>query len=304
LLDFLSRTGSRKVNRKVAENLIKCGALDFTGEPRASLYASIDALMGTAEGTQRDRLAGQTSMFDVFKDKAQVSATYGLPRIPEWSEKEKLIHEKESLGVYLSSHPLEPYRERLALVTTDTTETVKERRSGDMVVLGGIASEIKETNTKKGERMAFIRLSDLDGSIEVIVFSDLYRKSREMIVSEGPIVVKGRLDADADDEKPKLVAEEIALFKEAKDIKDSRKMKEGRKAHIRVRTEDVGEKDFADLRQALKDSPGATPVFLHLVYPGGREVVIGLSEELKMGVSKEAVESIKKTLPGAEVSFS
>ena len=132
--------------------------------------------MDTAQSVQRDRMDGQESIFDVLGTPAQTKPKQrpGETDFVEWTDKEELAFEKETLGVYISSHPLEGHVSDLERVTTDTTEELKDRRTDQCVTVGGVVSECKLINTRKGDRMAFVRIEDLHGSVEAIVFSDLY----------------------------------------------------------------------------------------------------------------------------------
>ncbi|MEE9543616.1 MAG: DNA polymerase III subunit alpha, partial [Thermodesulfobacteriota bacterium] len=227
LLDFLSRADSRKVNKKVAESLIKCGAFDFTGKKRSEIFASLERQMDTAQSMQRDRLDGQESIFDVLGTQVPPGAELKVDYV-EWTDKERLFFEKETLGVYLSSHPLEGHASDLERVTTDTTEALKDRRSNEIVSVGGVVSECKIIITKKGKRMAFVRIEDLHGSVETVVFSDLFNKSIELLELDKLIVISGRVDRG--DEAVKIIADKITLLEEAEEIVV-------KKVHIIARTE-------------------------------------------------------------------
>jgi DNA polymerase-3 subunit alpha len=308
LIDFLSRVDPRKVNKKVVESLIKCGAFDFSSQKRARLMAALDASMETAQGLQRDRSIGQKSIFDVLANSGSGRGvdhtSLNTPDVAEWTEKELLSYEKETLGFYISSHPLKGHERELEHYTTDTTDTLRERRAKEEVVIGGMVVESRETTTKKGGRMAFLRLEDLKGSVEVIVFSDLYRKSKEIIDSGSPIVVVGKLERDSvrqevtriEKEEFKIIATEIMPLTEAK-------KKRPKKAHIMAPTDHLEPSSLKGLKDVLKAHPGASQVFLHLLYPGGREVVLSLPDELKIDPAEKTFDEIKKILGGVEIRF-
>jgi DNA polymerase-3 subunit alpha len=316
LIDFLSRVDSRKVNKKVVESLIKCGAFDFSGQTRARLMFSLDASMEIAQGLQRDRSIGQKSIFDVIGSSGGGSggSSGDVPgvditrvdtrEVGEWTEKELLSYEKETLGFYISSHPLKGHERELALYTTNTTDTLRERKANEVVAVGGMVVESRETKTKKGGRMTFLRLEDLMGSVEVIVFTDLYRKSKEIIDSKVPIVVVGRLDRDsirdedtrAETEECKIIATDIMLLSEAK-------KKRPKKAHILAPAVHLEPTSLEGLKDVLKAHPGVSQVFLHLLYPEGREVVLSLPGEFKIDPAQKTVDEIKKILAGAEIRF-
>jgi DNA polymerase-3 subunit alpha len=307
LVDFLSRVDSRKVNKKVVESLIKCGAFDFTGQTRAGLMASLDASMETAQGLQRDRSIGQKSIFDVLGGSGggqavDIAPVNNTPEVDEWTEKELLSYEKEILGFYISSHPLKGYEKELSDYTTHMTDTLRKVRANEEVKIGGMVVESRETTTKKGARMTFLRLEDLKGSVEVIVFSDLYRKSREIIDSESPILVAGRVERDSirqDDsrtekEECKIIATDIMLLTEAKGNRP-------KKTHILAQTANLEPTSLEGLKDVLKAHPGASQVFLHLIYPEGREVVVSLPDEFKIDPVKKTFDEVKKVITGTEI---
>jgi DNA polymerase-3 subunit alpha len=296
LLEFLSRVDSRKVNKKVVEALIKCGAFDFAGEPRARLFAALDPLMSAAESLQRDRASGQQSMFGALGGGANSPASLGaapaMPRVSEWPDREKLSYEKEALGVYISSHPLEGHASELERVTTHTTEMLDEVKSGDVVTVGGVVTEKKEITTKKGDRMAFVRVEDLYGSVEAVVFSDLYKAQRELFESDRLVVLTGRVDKG--DDAVKIVAEDILPLEDAKTIKV-------KNVHILAGVDEINGARLTELKGILESQPGASPVYLHLLFPDKRDVVIGLPSRLNIRPREETLKKIKRAVKGAEI---
>ncbi|MBI5469657.1 MAG: DNA polymerase III subunit alpha [Deltaproteobacteria bacterium] len=299
LVDFLCRVDSRKVNKKVIESLIKCGAFDFTKSTRAHLFGSLEGAMEVAQSVQRDKELGQSSLFDVLgggaKGKPPLKTMPEPGQTPEWPEKELLTYEKETLGFYFSSHPLASYKKELEMYTGGPIETIRDRNNNDEVTVGGIITELKEITTKKGDRMAFIRVEDLTGFVEVVVFSDLYKKAREFVTADKPVIVIGRLDKEEDDVK--MVATDITPLEDAKKIE--KKIKP-RNTHIMAPTVGLGSEKFSELRKIIEDNPGTSPVFLHLLYPDDREVVIGLNG-LKLAPTEEAISLIRELFGNAEV---
>ncbi|MEE9614688.1 MAG: DNA polymerase III subunit alpha, partial [Thermodesulfobacteriota bacterium] len=154
LMDFMSRVDLRKSNKKVVESLIKCGAFDFTKSSRAALMASLDRSLETAQRIHKDRELGQTSLFgDAGGGNGADAVREADPvqDLPEWPDKELLAYEKETLGFYISSHPLTGRAKELELRASDTTGSLKDRRQGSEVSLGGMIAGIRETRTKKGD---------------------------------------------------------------------------------------------------------------------------------------------------------
>ena len=314
LEDFLARIDSRKVNKKVIESLIKSGSFDSTSKTRRELLSSLEASMEMAQGMQREKAAGQTSLFGSFaafaKEPPPSSFIHGAGAgVKELDEKELLSFEKETLGFYITSHPLYSYEKELSLYATDTTESVREKKTGEETAIAGIVTQKRETITKKGARMAFLRLEDLKGGVEVIVFSDLYGKNLDIINSDSPLLVSGRVERDSASvereridgvpevsEECRIVATDIMLLEDAKS-------KKTKKVHILLPTASVGQETFDSIKALLKKHPGASPVFLHLVYPEDREVVVSLPDELKIDPGADILSFIKEISPGADVRF-
>ncbi len=300
LVDFLSKVDTRKVNKKVAEALVKCGAFDSIGEGRATLLSSLEASMEAASGVQRDRDLGQKSIFEILGQgsaaQAQFKPAFGAaPEATKTTDKEILSYEKESLGFYLSAHPIESCREELAERTTCAVEDVAGLNDRDEVVIGGIVAGVREMTTKKGDKMAFVRIEDLTGSVEAIVFSDLLKKTREIIATDAPIAVQGRIDKE--DDEVKIVALGIVLLKDAKKTAKKQKLKN---IHIRIPADSIDEEKLTVLRDRLMANPGQSPVFLHIADADG-VVVVAAGDGLKADPTQGLAEIITGVFAGASV---
>ncbi|HBG45997.1 MAG TPA: DNA polymerase III subunit alpha [Deltaproteobacteria bacterium] len=298
MLDFLSRVDSRKVNKKVIESLIRCGAFDFTKEKRAQLMAELDPTVEAAQSMQRDRELGQSSLFDAFGGGGggeAVKPSINVPRVIEWENKELLAYEKETLGFYFSAHPLSGYKRELALYAT-AIDSLSEKKNEDEVTIGGIIAELKEITTKKGDRMAFARIEDLTGSVEAVIFSDLYKKVRDVISSGSPLIVSGRLDKEEDEVK--LIATGMVPIEEA----GGQQLK-SRNTHIHAPVDGLTAEKLMELKKVIQEHPGTSTVIVHLVYPDNGSVIIGVNESLKMSPQESAVARIKELIDGAQVEI-
>jgi DNA polymerase-3 subunit alpha len=309
LLDFLVRIDSRKVNKKVAESLIKAGAFDFTGNAgpkRALLFSSLPSAMEAAQKVQRDREIGQGSIFEMLEDRPADATLAVSVRIPgaiaettgceEWTEAELLSAEKETLGFYFSSHPLLSYKEELKAYTTAAVEDLGNRANNETVTVGGMKTAIREVTTKKGARMAFLTLEGLSGAVEVVVFPELYKNASDALSSDSPLLVIGRLEKD--EESVKIIAGEITLLENAKDVADKIK---ARNTHILAQSEGLSADKLERLKEILKRHPGSSPVFLHLIYPDDREVVMSLPDEFKVSPLDETFSEIEGLSGGIEI---
>ncbi|MCC6503128.1 MAG: DNA polymerase III subunit alpha [Deltaproteobacteria bacterium] len=299
LLEFLSRIDSRKVNKKVIESLIKCGAFDFTKEKRAQLMAELDPTMEAAQSMQRDKEAGQSSLFDAFGtgSKPSASPSINAPRVSEWSDKELLSYEKETLGFYLSSHPLTGHKRELDLYAVHI-ESLIEKNNEDEVTIGGIITGLKEIMTKKGDRMAFVTIEDLTGSVEAVIFSDLYKKVRDLVTSDHVLLVSGKLDKE--EEAVKLMASSIIPIEEAGAADNKLK---ARNTHIHAPVEGLSQEKLSELKKIIQENPGNSQVILRLIYPDNGSVIIGVNDGLRMSPLEPVVTRIKELIDGAQVEI-
>ncbi len=286
LFDFCERVDLRKVNRRVIESLIKCGAFDSTGARRAQLMAVLDEALETGQRMGRDREAGQGSIFDLLGSSGQSAAPEtALPPLPEWDERDKLVYEKEALGFYITGHPLSAYTEDIKRLSTVDTVTIQAAGDGMKVRLAGLPTEVKEKITKKGDRMAFVRMEDLKGSLEMIVFPDCYSASADFLKAESPVLVKGVVDKD--ERGVKLKATQIAPLDQAAHTMTSR---------LRLKVEATGfTRDImVQLRQTLEKHRGSCRVSLHLSVPGKGEAVLALPDHYRVEPSAGFTEAVNE----------
>jgi len=212
LTDLCTRIDLRLANRKVLEALIKVGALRAFGHP-AQLLLGLDDAIGSAQATQRDRITGQTSLFDLGAAEADILER-PLPAATEVPVRERLRWEKELLGLYLSEHPMGEVAEQVGRYVNAYSGDLKdESLDGQRVVVGGIVTGIRTVITKRQESMAIATLEDLQGSIEVVVFPRLYETTRPTWRDGSILLVAGRVDHKG--EEVSLLADLVADWDEA-----------------------------------------------------------------------------------------
>lgn len=283
LFDFCERVDSRRVNRRVLESLIKCGAFDSTKAARAALMTALDQAIELGGSRQRDRLSGQTSLFDCVD--TQVTHGCELPDVSEWGERQLLAYEKESLGFYITGHPLAQYEELLAQYANADTASICEAKDRQELKLGGIVAAKREITTKRGDLMGFVTLEDLKGTAEVIVFSDVYAEASQLIKGDRPLFVIG--NADSDGENVKLIATKIILL-------DDVAMHLTKSVHFFLHEPEVNQQHLAQLKNVLTRFPGDCPSFVHLVVPDKSETVLALPRELKVAATPQLVMNVNK----------
>lgn len=224
LFDFCCRVESSACNRLALEALIKCGAMDSMPGNRAQKLAVVDHAIEMGQSMARDRAAGQINLFGDVAVSVQIAAP-SLPPLDEHAPQERLIMEREYLGLYISDHPINAYLKTLTEFRTASVEELGESREGDEVVIGGMLTGVKPYTTKNGKVMGFLSLDDLTGTLEVTAFSDIYDKYTHYLKSDAIVLIKGTVDlgggrsnsstASSDDDEeqtvePKLLAIAIA----------------------------------------------------------------------------------------------
>jgi DNA polymerase-3 subunit alpha len=254
--DFTDRVDPQVVNKRALESLVKCGALDSTGASRRGMFEVLENALSWGGRQQADRLAGQSSIFDLGGDEGAAPQEVHHPPIPleEYEKGELLRLEKETLGLYVSEHPLDAIRDQLRRSVDVPLAELERRRDGEILTIAGIVSTLKQLTTKKGDPMVFARLDDLTGSAEVVVFNSVYTASRELLEADRILVVKGRVDHKQEGET-KLIAIEVAEFELTRPPEEVRLKVDARRAPAGL---------VRDLSHVVKDFPGEAKVVLAL----------------------------------------
>ncbi len=214
--DFCERVDSRAVNKRAIECLVKCGALDSTGASRKGMLEALPAAQSAGQKAQEDAQMGQGSIFDFGNDAgggATQSQSHHRPPIStaEFDRAELLAMEKETLGTYLSSHPLSEVRDALSARVDCTLAELARKPDGAWVTVGGIVVDCKKIRTKSGSQMLFATLDDVEGQVEMLVFKADQADSAATIVPDAVVLVRGRID-HKDRGETKLVVQEAERF--------------------------------------------------------------------------------------------
>ena len=309
LFDFCRRVDMTAVNRRVIENLIKCGAYDSTHVSRARMFGALDDAMKAGQAHQRDQASNQIDIFGMLGTPSKGAKNAGdvYPQVVEWSSQEMLAFEKEALGFYITGHPLDKYDRALKKIVNGTIAALKEKSTSGEVRLGGVVSALKLRNTKKGERYGNFNLEDKTGFIEVIAWPDTYKKCAMLLGADDPIFVKGRLEVGED--RMQVIANEVVPLAEAvKNHKNGyadgngKSNGNGEKVHLYVRETEVSADELVRLRDTLLDYPGRSTVLLHMLAAGQGETVIELPDQVRIASTPE-LEATVERLFGARVSF-
>ncbi|MDY0185033.1 MAG: DNA polymerase III subunit alpha [Desulfuromonadaceae bacterium] len=295
LHDFCERVELGKVNKKVVEALVCCGALDSLGGKRAQYMAVLEDAMEIGQKIQRERQQGQESLFEIDEMLSHGSNGYAdLPALEEWTDKELLLREKEALGFYITGHPLSRYAADIkSFATCDSAGLVDMPDKAEVRVCGMVAGS-KELITKKGDRMAFVTLEDLAGSVEVVVFPEAFQAAAEYLEGDEPLMVYGTLDAGEDNSK--ILANEIIPLQMVKERQTS-------KVKIRLSTPGLTEDHLRQLKHTIMRYSGTCRVELMVVVPNRSETSILAAQELGVAASDEFVQAVESLFGYNVVTF-
>jgi len=274
--DFCLRVDTQRVNRRVLEQLVKCGAFDSIHSCRSAVMAALDDALDKAQAVQRDRQSGQINMFDLLKPRKKAGAS-ALPEVPDWDGRQTLQFEKEALGFYISGHPLDSYAEQISKLCTADTQSVKEKKDGAEVVLCGMISIVKELTTKKGDRMAFLAIEDKEGVLEVVAFSETFMQSRDLLQTDEPLVVVGKVQHD--EKGSKIIANHVLSLEDAQ-------VQTVEEVRIRLMADALDRDGLTRLRHLLISHPGGCRILLHLQVADTGEAVIAVSDKLTVSPTK------------------
>lgn len=221
LEDFVDRMAGKEVNRRTIESFIKSGAMDSMPGTRKQKYLVSGDLLDQKNKEKKNTMAGQISMFDIVDEDEKKNFRVSFPNVGEYSKEELLAFEKETLGVYVSGHPLEAYeglwQKNVSAKTTDFVVDEETGRAavedGARVVLGGMITQKTIKTTRSNQVMAFVTLEDMAGSVEVLVFPKDYEKHRGILNTDAKVFMRGRVSL-GDEPVGKLIAERILPFEE------------------------------------------------------------------------------------------
>jgi len=301
LIEFCQRIDQQKVNRRVLEALIRAGALDTLGKNRATLMAQLPTALQIADQQNRVRAAGQGDMFGLAED-ATVDSAHPIPEslleLEEWEEEQRLIAEKETLGLYLTGHPILRYEKELGRFTSghiadfvmeDNTASDHggNSRREQSVVLAGLVVALRVTTSKRGGKIAFVTLDDRSSRIEITLFTETFEQYRDLLVKDRLLVVEGTLSFDDHSGRQRLTVERLYDIDQARACYAR---------HLRVVLEGASQSNglASKLEHALEPfRDGTCPVWIdyrnesaHTVLTLGKEWCVRPSDELLKRLSK------------------
>ena len=285
LWDFCERVDNRAVNKKAIEALVKCGALGSTKATRKGMMEVLEHAQAAGQKMQQDAQIGQGSIFDLEEAPAPAGATAAAPGaglarpihppIPpeEYDQAELLKVEKESIGLFISAHPLKPLREALRARTDCPLSALADKRDKDWVTVGGIIVEAKKIRTRNGDHMMFATLDDLAGNVEMLVFGKALNEFEAALAVDEVVLVKGRVDHKEAGKTCLVVqtAERFAPTHEEIEQASAASARRGAVAtaiaepvHLRVEASALGAGLIEDLKHAIEEYPGPAEIVLEV----------------------------------------
>jgi DNA polymerase-3 subunit alpha len=223
----------------------------------------LEQALGYGQKQHADRLAGQASIFDGHFGEAELAGEKHHPPVAgeEFEKGDLLRMEKETLGLYVSEHPLSSLRAELRAKSDATIAELEKRRDGESVTVGGIVGEVKHLTTKRGEPMVFLRLDDVTGGVDCVVFNSTYAAAAELCVPDRILIVKGRVDHK--EGETKLVAQEVKAFES---------VAANREVRLRIDATQAPAGLIRDLAAVIRDFPGESPILVDCVTSQGKVV--------------------------------
>jgi DNA polymerase-3 subunit alpha len=290
--DFCERVDSRAVNKRAIECLVKCGALDSTGATRKGMLEALPAAQSAGQKAQEDAQLGQGSIFDFGDAGASgegggTSSSHHRPPISaaEFERRELLAMEKETLGTYLSSHPLSEVREALRARVDCGLAELAGKPDGAWVTVGGIVTESKKIRTKSGNQMMFATLDDVEGQVEMLVFKADQAESAGAIETDAVVLVRGRIDHKERGET-KLVVQEAERFEPDREEIDKASAAAAAPAEPLRLTIDAASLHrpgmFDQLKEVFEHHSGEADVHLAIHGEGGEPTEVKLGDRYRV----------------------
>src|SRR6266849_1476583 len=302
LEDFCGRLGTRVANRKMLESLIKVGAFDFLGRDRAELFACIYQALASSAAAHRDRTAGQVSLFD-----EAITATTSTRKrsIARWSDHEKLSYEKELLGFYVSGHPLDAYVDLFAAKNYQAIASLGELDDrSQFKTAGAIVQFDKKFTRKEGKPFAVIWIEDLSGTIEVVIWNDVYVKVSDALALGRVVEIQGAVDTRGDSvrataQKVKVLGAEKTNGAASANERSTSAFEEP--AVLLQFSPTTTNEELREVREILASSPGQRRVQLLFDRPSGNSLRVDAGADLRVNLTGDLEEKLSRWLVSTKV---
>ena len=275
--DFCDRLDSKVINKRILENLVKAGAMDWTGETRAGMADRIEKVVASASSAQKDRASGQGGLFDAMEFAAPPPVTADSPAPEEWPKDERLEHEKELLGFYVTGHPLDKFRgvvDSERFIKLGLLDEVDLRDKRARFPFAGMIRSIEHKVTKAGKPFGVVVVQDFTGDREMVCWSESYLPARDAGLMEAGRVIQFKAQVTVDDrtEQRRLTGSQIRELKE-------KRVKRNGIVELTLWTGRSTPDDLQKIKNILAEYPGKTPVMMHIQSGAGKRVTMELPEK-------------------------
>jgi DNA polymerase-3 subunit alpha len=283
LFHFCENVDLRLVNKQVIESLIKAGAFDRLGGSRAQMMAALETAMKAGSGLQTDRASGQLGLFESPEVKKDYEKDHQrLPDVPAWPETQMLAYEKEVLGLYVTKNPLSKHADTISVYSTANASELTEDRAGQTVIIGGMVQKIRNIVTRNGRnagsKMAVFTLDDLQGSCEVVMWSDCYARFGDVLKVDNVLFVKGRLDFTR--ETPQIICDELIEL-------DRASLKLAANINILLSEAEITKEKIAQIKSICSNHRGKSPVYVTVKTNQGLTVKTAVGKALAVNPSTD-----------------
>ncbi len=291
LTDFARRVDGKQVNRRVFEALIKCGAFDRQNKNRAALFDSLDSVTAEAAKDREEIEMGQSNMFAAIETAADREKRL-IRDLPDWPQPERLQHEKEALGFYITGHPMERYLQDQKRLATHQAGQLADTVNKQEVRLCGVVSALRTQLTKKKEKMAYVTLEDMSGSASLLVWPNTLVETVQYLESNEALFIKGKIDRDETDVK--VIVDDIMPIKAAKE-------KFTNVIHLNLQVVGLEDTVLADLKQLAASHRGNSKLVLHFTFPDRKRMQVNASDRYKVAANESLLAEFEKILGPSSV---
>lgn len=294
LEDLANRLDSRVVNKRILENLVKAGALDWVGETRATMFLRLEAVVAASSSLHKDRASGQVSLFDSVDFAPPVAPMKKGEILEEWPKDERLAHEKELLGFYVTGHPLDKFRGLLdsdkfcKIGLVDDLDTSNPR---NRFPFAGMIRTVESKITKSGKPFGILVIEDFTGSTELVMWGESFVPARDKGFLEAGKIIRCKASIQVDDRtgSRRLTGYEVDELKPRIAAKNDKGP-----VQLTLWTSRHSEHDLQDIRHIISGYPGKVPVHIHFQNSFGKRCTVELPELYQVKRSDELLQALDK----------
>ena len=284
--EFCENVDLRCVNRRAVESLIKAGSFDSLGYHRKSLFEFLDRAIESGQNAQRDRLSGQKTLFMAPEMTSAEGPVSDIPDAGEWPDRQKWTYEKETLGYYVTGHPLRNYTRELEKFSKFSTLDITEEISGQEVSVAGMITGLRQLRTRKGDSMAAFELEDLSGTVQVLVWPNAYKRNSQLMEDDVPVLVRGRCELDAKGEIRLLCSQLFHL--------DTLWDTVVQKARIRISLPSLDSEKVSQLHALVSHNQGTCPLEFELLQLKEYRIRVIPQEDLLINPIPSFIQEVEK----------